>query len=173
MRKWIERSEPMNNITMDKIVSYLNQCPGLDHQFEADSCVKIKQKVDGKELSFESDKVEEVIDRIDSDGKDFIQVNFYSGAKILLTQQLVGFKPVAGKGLDLEKLPNVVTTPDLFSVFEAIQEALSEETEDDDVDILKRVFEAVVLGGEAIGFDLTEEKMWLQRLTFAACKTSA
>ena len=159
--------------SLEKIMSYLDTCTGLEHSVSSPQKLRIKQKVDGKEIQLDSAKVEDVLSRIDAEGKDFIQVNFYSGAKILLTQQLIGFKPVAGNGLDIEKLPNVVTTPDLFSVFEAIQEALSEDTEDDDVEILKRVFEAVVIGGESIGFDLAEERVWLQRLTFSSSKTAA
>lgn len=159
--------------SLNKITSYLENCSGLEHELSGSNSIQIRQKVDGKEILLDGGRVEDVLQRIDADGKEFIQVNFFSGAKILLTQQLVGFKPLVGAGLDIEKLPNVVTTPDLFSVFEAIQEALSEETEDDDVEILKRVFEAVVLGGESIGFDLSTEKTWLQRLTFAPTKTAA
>lgn len=161
------------NRSMKKIESYLTQCNGLEYSWDTGQKLRIKQKLDGKEIFLEDHRVEEVLNRIDSEGKNFIQVNFYSGTKILLTEQLIGFKPVVGKGLELEKLPNVVTTPDLHSVYEAIQEAMSEDAGEEDVEILKRVFEAVVLGGEAVGFDLTEEKLLLQRLTFAASNACA
>ena len=161
------------NRPMKKIMTYLNQCAGLEHSRAGTNHLCIRQKLDGKQISFDEGKVEEVLTRVDAEGKSFIQVNFQSGLKILLTEQLIGFKPVVGKGLELDKLPNVVTTPDLCSVFEAIQEAMSEDAGDEDVEILKRVFESVVLGGEAVGFDLSEEKMWLQRLTFSASNACA
>ena len=156
----------MKNTSMNQIVSYLNKSVGLELCMSDDQPLKVKQRLDGNEIRIDHSRIEEVLDRIDADGKDFLQINFHSGLKILLTEQLIGFKPMASEGLEVDKLPNVVTTPDLFSVYEAIQEAMSEDCGEDDVEVLKRVFEAVVLGGEAIGFDLSEERLWLQRLTF-------
>lgn len=161
------------DLTLEKISQYIESSPGLEHQMLEGSQVKVCQRIDGKVIHIDGNGVEEVLNRIDVDGKSFIQINFVSGEKILLTEQLIGFKPIPYKGLDMEKLPNVVTTPDLFSVFEAIQEAMSEDCAEEDVEVLKRVFESVTRGGEAIGFDLSEEKKWLQRLTFNIPQRSA
>jgi len=159
--------------TIDKILHYIDACSGLDHEMLEPDQVRVMQKIDGKQIKIDSRGIEEVLSRVDADGKSFIQINFVTGSKILLTEQLVGFKPLPSKELDMEKLPNVVTTPDLFSVFEAIQEAMSEDCGAEDIEVLRKVFESVVQGGEAIGFDLSEEKGWLQRLTFTITSTVA
>ena len=91
-----------------------------------------------------------------------------------MTTTLVGFKPVPLKGLDLSKLPRVVTTPDIESVFEAVQDALhASETDSREVNVLRRVFEAVVAGGESVGFDLAEERAWISRIPSSFTKTAA
>ena len=158
---------------IDKIVQYVNHCKGLNYSVEGGDRLRIEQKIDGKFISIDDHRIDEVLSRTDTDGKAFIQVNFSSGSKILLTEQLIGFKPIAHRDLDMTKLPNVVTTPDLFSVFEAIQEAMSEDCGDDDVEVLRKVFDSVLQGGEAIGFDLSEERSWVQRLTFLSSEASA
>jgi hypothetical protein len=127
--------------------------------------LEIHQSTDGKSIAFPIADLEEVISRIDSDGHAFLQVNFLSGKKILLTENLIGFKPVPSRGLDLSKLPKVVTTPDLLSVVEAIEDSMSSApTQTDEVEVLKRVFDSVLRGAEAVGFDLTPERLWLQNL---------
>jgi hypothetical protein len=67
--------------------------------------------------------------------------------------------------LDLSKLPKVVTTPDLLSVVEAIEDSMaSPPAPGDELDLLKRVFDSVLRGAEAVGFDITPERLWLQSL---------
>ena len=66
----------------------------------------------------------------------------------------------------MSKLPKVVTTPDLISVVEAIEDNLnSESAHPIELDILRKVFDSVVSGGEAIGFDLAKARDWLHRLS--------
>jgi hypothetical protein len=92
-------------------------------------------------------------------------VNFQSGKKILLTQNLIGFKPAPSRGLDLSKLPKVVTTPDLLSVVEAIEETLSTApAQPEELEVLRKVFDSVLKGAEAVGFDTTSERVWMQSL---------
>ena len=156
------------------ILNYLNRAKGLVNFGSSPILVKIFQKADGKSLAFEIDDISEVIPRIDSDGNPFLQVNFNSGKKILLTDTLVGFKPAVNSGLDMGKLPSVVTTPDLMSVVEVIEETMSSyRVEPEEIEILRRVFGSVLEGGEAVGFDLSSEKIWLTRLIHLGHKCSA
>lgn len=130
-----------------------------------DQNIQIQQNADGKVIAFTTSELEEVIERIDSDGQMFLQVNFNDGKKILLTQNLIGFKPLPSRGLDLSKLPKVVTTPDLLSVVEAIEDSISATpTQPEELEVLKKVFDSVLRGAEAVGFDTTSERIWLQGL---------
>jgi hypothetical protein len=138
---------------------------GLSSKVSDEVMIQIFQRADGKTLSFAVAELEEVIPRTDSEGQDFLQVNFLSGKKILITENLVGFKPAPSLGLDMTKLPKVVTTPDLMSVVDAIEDTLSAETgQTEEVDVLKKVFDSVLRGAEAVGFDLTPERIWLQNI---------
>jgi hypothetical protein len=57
-----------------------------------------------------------------------------------------------------------VTTVDLISVLEAIEENLIQAVANPDADFLRDTFQSILLGGEKVGFDLTTEKTWLNRL---------
>ena len=156
-----------------QIRDFVEKSSGLE-ALHRDGDLEISQKADGKTLVFPEASVGEVLARVDSDGKDFLQVNFLDGRKILLTEKLVGFKPALCGGLDMEKLPKVVTTPDLVSVVDAIEESMNGPEELlGEVEVLKKVFHAVLMGGEEIGFDLSAEKDWIARLSSTAYKASA
>jgi hypothetical protein len=157
-----------------QITDFVIKSTGLRTKPSIEGKIHIAQNTDGKAIAFAIDDLEEVVPRIDSDGHVFLQVNFMSGKKILLTQNLIGFKPVPSRGLDLTKLPKVVTTPDLLSVVEAIEDSISmAPSEMEEVEILKRVFDSVLKGAEAVGFDITPERMWLQSLGRSSAKPSA
>ena len=144
---------------LDEVLSYVESSSGLKSKIRENGEVEILQEVDGKVFHFSYNFLDEVLQRIDGDGKSFIQVNFSNGVKVLFTESLVGFKPRETQGLDMAKIPKVVTTPDLISVFEAIEESLSSDFgADHEVEILKRVFHSILLGGELAGFDLSFEK---------------
>lgn len=148
-----------------QISDFVSKSSGLKSR-QAAAEVQIVQRTDGKQIAFPIADLEEVIPRIDSDGQVFLQVNFNSGKKILLTQNLIGFKPAPARGLDLSKLPKVVTTPDLLSVVEAIEDTLSTTpNQPEELDVLKKVFDSVLRGAEAVGFDTTSERVWMQGLT--------
>ena len=156
-----------------QINDFVAKSSGLRAREEAGS-LEILQTTDGKVIVFPITQLEEVIQRIDADGGNFLQVNFTSGKKILLTQNLIGFKPAAARGLDLGKLPKVVTTPDLLSVVEAIEDSLSTAPEQkEEIDVLKKVFDAVLKGAEAVGFDTTSERVWMQSLSRPDQKANA
>lgn len=150
---------------LTQIHSFVEKSTGLTSRLD-ELLVQIFQRADGKTMIVDVSEVDEVISRVDSDGKSFLQINFVSGKKILLTDNLVGFKPLPSLGLDMSKLPKVVTTPDLLSVVDAIEESmLMPATSNDEVDILKKVFDSVLRGAEAVGFDLTPERIWLHNVS--------
>lgn len=148
-----------------QIRDFISKSTGLRSRLAEADRLHISQNADGKAIAFSVSDLEDVISRIDSDGHVFLQVNFLSGKKILLTQNLIGFKPAPARGLDLGKLPKVVTTPDLLSVVEAIEDSISAvPSQPEEIEILKKVFDSVLRGAEAVGFDTTPERLWLQQL---------
>lgn len=147
---------------------FVERAKGLSAQIVGASRLRIEQHVDGKFISVDVLSLDDVLFRSDNEGAEFIQVNFVDGSKILLTDTLIGFKPFTPKGLDSSRLPRVVTTPDVINVFEAIQESLhSSGPNSHELSILKKVFEAVLCGGESIGFDLSLERSWMARIPAA------
>jgi hypothetical protein len=144
------------------IEKYVTQAQGLEIKREADS-FEIIQTIDRKGIRFYFDQLEDVLVRDDTNDKPFLQINFTNGDKILITEELIGFKPYPLKGFDVTKLPKVVTTSDLVSVFEAAEEAHS-SGRPDEVNVLKQVFNCIILGGEQVGFDLKNEKTWFTQL---------
>lgn len=162
-----------DNPNVRKIADFISRAPGLKSWSTGDK-IQITQTTDGKTLSFVDNDVDEVIPRLDSDGHPFLQVNFCTGKKILLTSNFIGFKPALCPGLDMERLPKVVTTPDLISVVEAIEDSMTAGTSNtEEVDVLRRVFDSVLRGAESVGFDLTSERLWLQRISKSNLKASA
>lgn len=159
---------------LEEVLTYIDHSHGLSSTVRDDGVVSVSQAVDGRVLNFAMETLQEVLQRVDADGKGFIQINFTSGQKVLFTDTLIGFKPLETPGLDMGRIPKVVTTPDLISVFEAIEETLSsDESEVGEAEILKKVFTAILGGGEAAGFDLCFERKWLSRLTASKYKASA
>ena len=134
----------------------------------------IEQKIDQRQITVNKFDVEEVLSRIDEDGNEFLQVNFVSGKKILLTKKLVGFRPLTMFGLDMEKLPKVVTTPDIVNIFDAIQETLCHEDNSwEELEVLRKVYDSVVCGGESVGFNLEQERALFSRIPTQNLRTSA
>src|ERR1022692_4153188 len=88
-----------------QINDFVAKSAGLKSRVQDQARMQIHQCTDNKTIAFEINDLEEVIPRIDADGHVFLQVNFLSGKKILLTENLIGFKPVPSRGLDLSKLP--------------------------------------------------------------------
>lgn len=165
---------PRNIQLLTEVRTFVEQTSGLSCLVAEDGFLRVTQAVDGKYFSFNPSLLSEVVHRFDSDGKVFIQLNFNSGLKVLLTETLVGFKPEPMSGLDMGKLPKVVTTPDLVSVLEAIEDSLSsDDVVDHELDILKRVYTSILRGAENVGFSLEFERRWLERLAPARFRASA
>ncbi|MCB0351690.1 MAG: hypothetical protein KDD38_10935 [Bdellovibrionales bacterium] len=163
----MDHSENSNvGMAADQVITnFIQRSPGLQIKMN-DGEINILQKIDNRSISFASSKIEEVLSRQDSDGRDFLQVNFLDGRKILITERLVGFKPAETAGLDLRKLPKVVTTPDLVSVVEAIEESVNGHGHRaEEIDVLRRVFDSVLNGAEAVGFEVGAERNWLNFIT--------
>lgn len=159
---------------LKEIIQFVDKSSGLKSQVSESGIVRIEQSVDGKVFRFDSSELTEVLQRVDADGKQFIQINFQAGTKVLFTETLVGFKPSETLGLDMSKIPRVVTTPDLLSVFEAIEETMSaDNAPDHEIEILKKVFQSILQGGELAGFDLAFERRWLARLVSTKTRASA
>jgi hypothetical protein len=159
---------------MSDICAFLSRASGLCGSQIDDDRLQILQLIDKKVIVFNASDVADVLFRSDVAAEEFLQINFYTGKKILLTKSLIGFKPNSGKGLDAARIPLVVTTPDVVNVFEAIQDAIHiQGPNSNDVVMLKKVFEAVLSGGEAVGFDLSCERMWLLRFSSTNAKFSS
>lgn len=162
------------NVELDQILNFVDSSRGLLVRISESGRIQIQQDIDGKSFSFSSSDLSEVIHRTDIEGKHFLQINFKSDVKVLLTETLIGFKPTEVLGLDMTRLPKVVTTPDITSVYEAIEEALGGDPGmEAELEILKKVYLAVVSGAERVGFDLMPERKWLNRLLISKHKAFA
>lgn len=147
------------------IACFVGGSSGLSLVRLAGCSLRIIQNLDGKSITVRASQLESILHRSDVAGEDFIQVNFVTGAKILLTQKLIGYKPLKSQGLDGSRLPRVVTTPDVLNVLEAIYEALgSSGASSHEVSILKKIFESVIAGAELVGFDMKQERAWVSRI---------
>lgn len=170
----IESHDDKQQKLLSDILSYVGRTKGLKILPSNDGRIRVQQSIDEKFILLEAKALDDVLLRSDVTGEEFIQVNFKSGKKVLFTDNLIGFKPAAAKGLDAGRIPRVVTTPDVINVFEAIQEALhTSGNESHEISILKKVFEAVLTGGEEVGFDLSVERMWLARIPAAQTKLAS
>ena len=160
---------------LEQIYKYVDSNENLNlAESNLTDCFIIEQKVDGRRISINMFDVEEVLSRLDEEGHEFLQVNFISGKKILLTKKLIGFRPLSIFGLDMKKLPKVVTTPDIMNIFDAIQESLcNDEDPAVELEILKKIYDSIVCGGESVGFDLSEERKLFTRLPTHIFSTTA
>lgn len=127
--------------------------------------IRILQNSDKKNISFKTSEIQEVLKREDVKKESFLQINFKNGKKILLTKKFVGFSPANCGGLDIDKLPKVVTTSDLLNVIEAIEGSLyGKEPYEENLSEVKLFFESIACGAESIGFNLIGERLWVERL---------
>lgn len=142
------------------IQGFVSESRGLNMTPCLSDSIEIKQIVDSKTLNINLKNIEEVIERNDKEPNFCIQINFISGNKLLLTNDLVGFKPIDQLDFGLYELPAVVTTTDLKAVFSLIEDTLSNEDDLNlvDVQVLKNVYRSVLLGSESIGFDMSAER---------------
>jgi hypothetical protein len=159
-------------VELNNILNFVDRSTGLRAALQ-ENRVEIHQSLDGKIFQFSTEDVSEVLNRMDTDGRPFIQINFRDTNKVLLTDSLVGFKPSETAGLDMSRIPKVVTTPDLKSVLEAIEDTLGSDQAEHEVEVLKKVFYSILCGAEKIGFDLPFERRCLERLMATKIRASA
>ena len=125
----------------------------------------ILQNYDKKSLLISTENVEKVLERVDPNGEMFLQINFKDGKKVILTEEFIGFAPGVCVGLFSKKLPKVVTTADLLNVIDAIEGSVyGTEQYQESLSDVKLFFEAIASGAESIGFDLTGERLWVEKI---------
>lgn len=148
---------------INDVINYLETNTQFIFKFTEEK-LELTQKEDMKKIVIDFAQIEKVLTRQDVDDSKFLQVNFTSGTKILITKSLVGFKPNQLVGFDLTKIPRVVTTIDLQSVSKAIEDLFdSEDTYESqtEIEILKKVYQSILYGAENVGFKMQAEKTWL------------
>ncbi len=159
-----QSSDSMINSPMELVIEFLENSRGLNYK-KLETGLRISQKVDGKHLHLDLQDVTSVIPREDYKKDSFIQINFKEGKKILLTDNLIGFKPAEIDGINIETLPKVVATPDLVGLFEALEDCLAAKNTNITMLLeLRQASMSIIEGAESIGIDLTQEKIWLKRI---------
>ena len=150
---------------IEAFLSDSNKLSILEDEKECNKIITLFQNYDRKKLSFEIERVQKILERKGYDGQNFLQVNFKDGKKILLTHEFVGFPPAVGVGIDVYKLPKVVTTADILSVIEAIESSIyGTDQYQESLYEAKMFFESIAAGAESVGFDLTGERLWVEKL---------
>lgn len=147
---------------LDVTLGFIKGTSGLSIRSSTDMTLEVAQNLDQKTIALNFSNVDEVLTRQDSHQRAFLQINFQNGKKLLITDTLFGFKPVLPPGVAVDKLPKVVTTSDMVSVIEAIEEALVSPTHVSEIDTLKKIYAAIVTGAENVGFDCCAEREWLR-----------
>ena len=154
-----------DSCNIQSVVDFISQCRGLRLLESGPDELIICQRVDEKSLTFKPSQIEEVLFRTDVKNEDFLQINFFDGKKVILTDNLIGFKPAVQDSLDMKRLPKVVTTPDLISFIEVLEDSLhNNNVTIDEIEDVKQYFNSVLMGAEAIGFNLTCERIWMARI---------
>ena len=151
---------------INEIINYLDAQTHFSFKYD-ENTLELTQKEDYKKISIVFEQIEKVIVRQDVDNSKFLQINFQQGYKILITKTLIGFKPNQLVGFDLTRIPRVVTTIDLVSVSNAIEDIFeSEETIESkaEVEILKKVYQSILYGAEGVGFKMQAEKTWISSI---------
>ena len=151
---------------INDVVNYLETQTHFIFKFN-EKTLELTQKEDMKRIVLDFEQIEKVLCRQDVDESKFLQINFHSGTKILVTKSLVGFKPNNIVGFELTKIPRVVTTIDLKSVAKAIEDLFDSEESFEtstEIEILKKVYQSILYGAEGVGFKMQAEKTWLSSI---------
>lgn len=159
--------------TLDEIRNFIGKTTGFKISIYLDQ-IQLVQLIDRKTLLIKVNEIHEVLQRYDSEGKSFLQLNYIDGRKLLITENLIGFKPVEINQLDMSRIPKVVTTPDLLNVIDALEDVLeNQHGRKNDTDMLKKVYLAILKGAENVGFDAASEKELYHNLIIRKIKGSA
>ena len=137
----------------------------LIEEGDFDNRITLFQEHDKKTLSFYEEDLEKILNRKDTKGEDFLQLNFKDEKKIILTKEFIGFSPALCVGMSSNQLPKVVTTADLLNVIDAIESSVyGTEQYQESLRDVRLFFESIASGAEAVGFDLSSERLWVERL---------
>ena len=147
------------------IEGFLSEGKKLSLIDKEDGKITLLQSYDKKTISFYEEDVEKILERKDQNGERFLQINFKTGKKILITSEFIGFPPTSYSKEGNKKLPKVVTTADLLSVIEAIESSIygPDQYQESLYDV-RLFFEAIAGGAESAGFSLTGERLWVEKL---------
>ena len=127
--------------------------------------ITLFQEHDKRSLSFYEEDLEKILNRRDSKGEEFLQLNFKDEKKIIVTKEFIGFPPAHCVGMSSNQLPKVVTTVDLLNVIDAIESSVyGTEQYQESLRDVRLFFESIASGAEAVGFDLSSERLWVERL---------
>ena len=77
---------------IEVILSFIDKSKGLRIKISDVSKLSIIQETDGKIFTFDSHDIIEVLYRKDAENNPFVQLNFQNSYKVLLTDNLIGFK---------------------------------------------------------------------------------
>ncbi len=160
---------------MNEILKFLEKKSQFKFSFSNET-LELKQSEDNKFLEIKNSEIEKVLFRQDLDGSQFLQINFKMGTKILITQALIGFKPHEMPGFDSSRIPRVVTTVDLMSVSKAIEQFFDSDDAPEtkaEIEVLKKVYQSIMLGAENIGFKMSTEKKWFSSIVLTPMATVA
>lgn len=162
----LKKPNELNTVDSTKLITnFLDQHSSFHYSMKENKII-LQQSEDKKIISIKTSEIEKVLLRVDYDGSQFIQINFNGPLKLLITKNLVGFKPIETIGFDSQKIPKVVTTVDLVSIVSAIEDLYDSEDDQQtltEIEVLKKVFQSILIGAEAIGFDMNAEKIWFSR----------
>lgn len=150
--------------SLQQLEEYIESQPALEFKKFSSGLWQITQKIDKKSMTFDPTTIKELMIRIDpEENKPFFQINLKDKRKFLITSHFVGFKPLVSDPHVASHLPQVVTTVDLLTISEAIEELLTSESHQIlvELDILKKAYLAITLGAQEIGFDMSQERSWI------------
>ena len=160
---------------MNEILNFLEKKSQFKFNYTNET-LDLKQSEDNKKIEIKNADIDKVLSRQDLDGSQFLQINFKTGSKILITHALIGFKPHEMPGFDASRIPRVVTTVDLVSVSKAIEQFFDSDDAPEskaELEILKKVYQSIMLGAENIGFKMNAEKMWFSSIVLTPLATVA
>ncbi len=159
-------------VLVHEIEQFCLQSKGLRFQRVPSDQIVLQQRLDNKSLPFSIHIIEDVLHRWDAQGRKFLQVNCVNGMKWLMTDELIGFKPLRASEEVVESLPRVVTTPDLVNVLQLMEETATQDQPGQDWFSLRKIYESILSGAEAVGFDMSTEKHLLRRFALDVRQTN-
>lgn len=169
----VERAKAQKQDYSQVISDYVRSAKGLDLHGLNGEKIDILQKEDTRVLSVVFENIKEVLFRYNEEYKNFLQINFKNGKKVLLTDRLIGFPPKSSLDAEGIKLPQVVSTLDMLSFFDMTEEYLqSESCSVSELVALKRVCDLILESAMDVGFDVSSDRTWFHQISYSLNKAS-